>query len=189
MTKLPPPKVLNPRKVETQSEVVPPYVQPIVDERLLLPQSVCAIAFGISVDALRKWRVKPRRRQGRLVLYYLPDLVNYRDLREEKPALSLNYERARLAAAQADRTELEVKQICGNLIPAHEVLEAWEPIVIAARSKILALPSKLKTAIPKLTDHDLGKIKTMVRGALEDLANSGIPKRVRPINKRSQDLG
>ena len=166
------------------TEVVPAYVQPIVDERLILPQSVCAIAFGISVDALRKWRVKPRRRQGRQVLYYLPDLMSYRDLRDENPALSLNLERARLAAAQADRTELEVKQMRSELIPVHAVVETWEPIVTAARNKVLAIPSKLKTAIPNLTNHDLGMIKTIVRSTLDDLANGGIPKGVRPISKR-----
>jgi hypothetical protein len=175
----------TPRKHENQIDAVPAYVQPIVDERLLLPQSVCAIAFGISVDALRKWRVKPRKRCGRQVLYYLPDLMSYRDLRDDNPVLSLNCERTRLAAAQADRTELEVEQMLGELIPAHAVLETWEPIVSAARSKVLAIPSKLKTAIPKLTDQDLGKIKTIVRGTLEDLANGGVPKGIRSINKRN----
>ena len=184
MTKLPPPEVRIPRKVDTQTEVVPPYVQPIVDERLLLPQSVCAIAFGISVDALRKWRVMPRRRQGRQVLYYLPDLMGYRDLRDENPVLSLSRERTRLAAAQADRTELEVKQMRGELIPMHAILETWEPIASAVRTKVLGIPTKLKTAISKLTSHDLAKIKTIVRSTLEDLANGGIPKGVRPINKR-----
>ncbi len=184
MAKRSSPKARTLSKVETLTDAVPPYVQPIIDERLLMPQFVCAIAFGISVDALRKWRVKPRRRQGRQVLYYLPDLIGYRDLRDENPVLSLNCERARLAAAQADRTELEVKKMRGELIPVHAVLETWEPIVTAARNKVLAIPSKLKTAIPKLTSHDLGKIKTIVRSTLEDLANGGIPKGVRPINKR-----
>jgi len=179
MAKRSSPKSKTSCDAEIQSDVVPSYVQPIVDERLLLPQSVCAIALGISVDALRKWRVRPRKRQGRQVLYYLPDLLDYREHRDDNQALSLYVERARLAAAQADRTELEVKQLRGDLIPAHAVLEAWEPIVGAARAKVLAIPSKAKTAIPKLTDRDLAKIKIIVRGVLEDLANGGKSKSAR----------
>ena len=158
---------------ETHGNFATVFEQPIFDECLLLPQSVCAIALGISVNALRKWRVRPRKRQGRQVLYYLPDLLNYREQRDEKQELNLNFERARLAAAQADRAELAVKQLRGELIPADEILRCWGAIVSVARAKLLGIPSKVKTAIPKLTDNDLAKIKMITRGALEDLANGG----------------
>lgn len=153
---------------------------PIRDERLLLPQKCCALVFGVSRQAIAQWPVEAREKKGRIALYYLPDLASYREFTISKHRdLDLQEERARLAAAQADRTELEVKQLKGELIPADEILANWEPIVGAARAKVLAIPSKAKTAIPKLNDKDLAKIKRIVRGVLEDLANGGIPKRAR----------
>ena len=121
--------------------------------------------------------MKPREQRGRESLYYLPDLVAYRLTRDDAEGkLNLGDERARLAAAQANRVELEVATLRGELIPADVILETWEPIVGAARAKILALPSKIKSQIPGLKAKDIAKIKTMVRATLEDLANSGIPK-------------
>ncbi len=150
----------------------------VVDRKLLLSQKLCAVVFGISSSALARWRVKPREQKGRISLYYLPDLVDYRLHRDPAAGkLNLNDERARLSAAQANRVELEVATMRGELIPADVILETWEPIVGAMRAKILALPSKIKSQIPGLKVADIAKIKTMVRGTLEDLANSGIPKR------------
>lgn len=144
---------------------------PIKDDRLLLPQKVCALVFSVSFQAIQQWPVKPRKKVGRTQLYYLPDLAAYRDFHGRKQKdYDLTEERARLAAAQADRTELELETARGNLIPAEDVLAAWEPIVGAIRAKVLGIPSKLKTALPKLTERDLQKIKKIVRQTLEDLS-------------------
>lgn len=152
---------------------------PIRDRRLLLPQKVCALVFSVTPQAIQQWPVEPREKQGRVSLYYLPDLVAYRDSQTDKHDLSLNQARARLAIAQAERAELEVAEKTGELIPADVILANWQPIVGAARAKILAIPTKAKTQIPKLTDKDLGKLKSICRGVLEDLANSGLPRSVK----------
>ncbi len=152
----------------------------VEDDRLLLPQKVCALVFDVTPQAIQQWAVKPRVKKGRLALYYLPDLAKFRDQqKDDHRTENLTEQRARLAAAQADKYELEVEQLRGALVPAAAILEAWEPIIGAARAKVLGLPSKLKTAIPKLTDKDLAKVKTLVRQVLEDLANGGLPKRIK----------
>ena len=61
----------------------------------------------------------------------------------DSAADALTRERTRLAAAQAEKTELEVKEKTGQLIPAEEVAETWGEIVGAIRSKLLGLPVKL----------------------------------------------
>lgn len=122
--------------------------------------------------------------RGREALYYLPDCIEYQQTRGAEGKLNLSDERARLAKAQADRVELEVQQLKGELIPAGVILENWEPIVGAARAKILAIPTKCKSAIPKLTDRNVARIKAICRAALEDLANSGIPKSAKPDNRK-----
>lgn len=144
---------------------------PIRDERLLLPQKVCALVFSVSPQAVQQWPVKPRLKRGRTALYYLPDLSAYRDFhnRKQQPLL-LDVERARLTAAQADKTEMDLATMRRELIPADEVAAAWQPIVGAIRQKVLALPSKIKTAVPDMTDRQLKKVKKLVADCLTDLS-------------------
>lgn len=52
-------------------------------------------------------------------------------------------ERARLAKAQADKTELELKIKKGELMYVDVVEHGWKCLVHAARSKFLALPTKM----------------------------------------------
>jgi phage terminase Nu1 subunit (DNA packaging protein) len=58
--------------------------------------------------------------------------------------LDLTAERARLAKAQADKTELEVAELRGELVSAQEVIEAWTQYIAAIRARLLALPSKAR---------------------------------------------
>lgn len=55
--------------------------------------------------------------------------------------------KTRLAEAQADKTELEVKVFKGDLIPAAVVEQEWGMLVSAARAKFLALPSRAADAV------------------------------------------
>ncbi len=142
-----------------------------------MPQKVAALAFNISVEALKKWKVKHHSRRGRETLYNLQDLIAYRLQRVDANEKQLYADRARLARVQAEKIELELEEMRGNLIPADIILENWEPLVGAARQKVLAIPAKLKTQIPALTDDDIKTITEVCRGTLEDLANGGIPKR------------
>jgi len=158
-------------------------IRGILDERLLLPMRVAALAFHVSETALKKWKVKARQQRGRESLYYLPDLVSYRLARADQNENSLAAERARLARTQAEKCELEVKQLRGDLIPASVILESWLPLVAAARQKVMAIKTKVKTQIPRLTADELKKVDVICRSALEDLANGGIPKSARKSTK------
>ncbi len=155
----------------------------ILDERLLLPQSVCAIALNISVQALKRWRVKPREKRGREVLYYLPELLRYQVGRDESGKLSLTDERARVARAQAERMELELEEYRRTLIPADEVVEAWEKIAAAVRTKVLGFPSKVKRTVPSMNTRQFEKVRKIARDALDELAGGGVPKK---RNKRGR---
>ncbi len=152
---------------------------PIRDRRLLLPQKVCSLVFSVSPQAIQQWPVEPREKQGRVALYYLPDLMTYRETQNDKQDSNLNAARARLAIAQAERAELELKERIGELIPADVILSNWQPLVGAARAKVLSIPSKAKTRIPKLSEKDLAKLKAICRGVLEDLANGGLPRGIK----------
>lgn len=157
----------------------------MADARLLLPQRLAAIAFGVSVQAIQRWKVKPRMRRANETLYYLPDLVHYRLNRDETGKRNLGEERARLASAQADRAEIEIEVMRGTLLPAIDVTLTWSTVTASIRQKVLSIPGKIRSRIPSLTTIQTERIKTIVRQTLEDLADHAAdkpkPKRRRTV--------
>ena len=86
-------------------------------------------------------------------------------------------EKTRLTKAQADKAELEVSELEGQLIPAQLVQDTWTDFVANARAKLLALPSKIAhqvIALDKYAEAEL-LIKENVHDALSELAEDGIP--------------
>tara|TARA_A200000159_G_scaffold28888_1_gene25530 strand:- start:952 stop:1452 length:501 start_codon:yes stop_codon:yes gene_type:complete len=86
-------------------------------------------------------------------------------------------EKTRLTKAQADKAELEVSELEGQLIPAQLVQDTWTNFVANARAKLLALPSKIAhqvIALDKYAEAEL-LIKENVHDALSELAEDGIP--------------
>ena len=83
------------------------------------------------------------------------------------PKLDLGQERAKLAKAQTAKTELEVSVLAGKLIKVEDVQNEWSAHIVAFRSKILSIPSKVGQLV-----HDT-KIEERVREfcheALEEL--------------------
>lgn len=99
--------------------------------------------------------------------------------RQEKPAagktkvLDLSHERARLAREQADKIALENAVSRGELMPEAEVVSTWQLIITAARSKFLALPTKLAPILAPLTDPVLvqDKLTAAVHESLSELVD------------------
>lgn len=61
-------------------------------------------------------------------------------------------ERARLIKAQADKTELEVAQMRGQLVPIEIIEHDWMQHVSACRMRMLAIPSKCAFQITALKE-------------------------------------
>ena len=80
-------------------------------------------------------------------------------------------ERARLLKAQADKTEMEVDTLRGNLIPVETVEADWLTMVMSCRSKLLAIPSRTAFQIATLDDaHEIERfLKRSVAEALTEL--------------------
>ena len=92
-------------------------------------------------------------------------------------ATILMSERGRLAKAQADKTELEVAQLRGELIPREIVVATWQAFSANARAKLLSLPTKAAHAAITATElHEIEEVlKKQVYEALEELVSDGIP--------------
>jgi phage terminase Nu1 subunit (DNA packaging protein) len=90
---------------------------------------------------------------------------------DEESAGSLTAERARLAREQADSQAIKNAVLRKELVPAVEVVRAWTDTLRAVRSRVLAVPSRLRAALPGLTPADVVAIDAELRTALEDLAH------------------
>ena len=82
-------------------------------------------------------------------------------------------EKARLVKLQADKAEMEVKEMTGELVSADDVLEQWRTVVSAVKSRMLSIPSK---AAPLCASEDspagiIEILEAMVREALEELSD------------------
>ena len=134
--------------------------------------------FRVSVQALDGWfsagcPVQERNDQGRIVWLCLEDMVAWRIDRAESTS-SLDTARIRLTKAQADKTELEVAELRGDLISTPKALIQVEAMVGAMRAKLLSLPVKAAAKVAK-TPADLAAaqeaIRTEVYEALDEIAS------------------
>ncbi len=78
----------------------------------------------------------------------------------------------RLKAAQADLAELKFAEAAGELVPAADVERRLVDVFSACKSRLLAIPSRAKQALPHLTTADVLELDKLIREALEELAEA-----------------
>jgi phage terminase Nu1 subunit (DNA packaging protein) len=94
--------------------------------------------------------------------------------------LDLTAERARLSKLQADKVEIELAELRGEVVRTEDVAEVMQGHVIAARSRLLALPSKLVALFsPDMRPQTLALAEGVVREALEELSSDEFVDEVR----------
>jgi len=80
-------------------------------------------------------------------------------------------ERTRLTKAQADKVEMEIKVLAGELLPASLVSGVWGNMTSAARQRLLAVPYRMATAA--MAAESFAAIETaaseLIREALSEL--------------------
>ncbi len=73
---------------------------------------------------------------------------------------------------RAKLSELKFKEAAGELVPVVDVERRVADEAARAKTRLLAIPSRAKQAIPHLTAADLAIVEGLVREALEELAGS-----------------
>lgn len=131
--------------------------------------------FRRSPSAVSRWALEPSRRVGRTNFYSMRaavDLVLASDGR-----LDLGQERARLAAAQADRAVLDNCERARRLIPVEIVMDIVGGQIAVAKNMLLSLGSKLAfelCALAKAPPSDRHRfaelVEREVRQILEELS-------------------
>lgn len=90
---------------------------------------------------------------------------------EELP--EYNESRKRSEFERANLLELERKQKEGLLLPAEQVQKVWANSVAIAKTKLLAVPSRLRQRIPHLSLEEIAIAEELIRESLEEIANGG----------------
>jgi len=77
----------------------------------------------------------------------------------------------KIAAAKAQMALLELNEKKGKLVDAEKFLGKYLPMITAARTKIMGVPTKAKQRIPHLTASDVEALEEMIAEAFGDVAD------------------
>lgn len=95
------------------------------------------------------------------------------DRKSEK--LDYNAERTRLTKLQADKQELEIKIMEGELLRADDVKSTWANIFNQIKSNLLAVPTRAATMLQGVETPAESKriIESLLRETLDKIADGG----------------
>jgi len=84
------------------------------------------------------------------------------------------------------REELEIKlaERKGELLPVSAVVEALNSLNAAVRSKLLALPNRIRSNNPQMTPRQVQQLDESVREILTELSNVRLPPSFRECAER-----
>ena len=105
-------------------------------------------------------------------LWYLSTVLERLPKASSADDLGLDEARARLATAQAERHEMENAARRGELAEVADVERTWIDMVMAVRSRLLSLPTKLAPQLVGISDprEIFAKLTEEIRVALTELA-------------------
>ncbi len=81
-------------------------------------------------------------------------------------------EKLRLVAAQADKAELAAQVTRHAYVPREEVERAWTGHIVALRARLLAVPSRVASALG-MDRAAAARLDAELRAALEELGHDG----------------
>ena len=88
-------------------------------------------------------------------------------------------ERARLAARQSEKIEIDIARQHQELIPTQALLDAMQFLNTTIRSKLLAIPRRFKSLWPDASTKEITILDGLVREALTELAHVRLPPDIR----------
>lgn len=138
--------------------------------------------FGVSRNTVDNWMNKgcPGKKKNRIWFFNFETVNKWLQTREEGPGKTdpeLTKQRARLVRITADRKEIELLKMQGELLPVQEAMNVWGAMVIAMRNRLEAMENKLPPmlyglSIPEIQDV-LSKYIYEMR---EELSNPDLKK-------------
>ena len=139
-------------------------------------QADMAEIIGVSYQALQGYRKDGcpcRQGDGRQMIFNSADTIEWlRDrARKSAEAPEAAEERARLLRAQAEKAEIEVAQLRGEIVNVEDVKAEWAQMVSNWRGKIIELIPKAVDMCGLKRTEAAPRIKKLVYETLEELAH------------------
>ncbi len=98
--------------------------------------------------------------------------------KSEDGNLDLIHERARLAARQSEKLEIDTAKLRGSLLPSNVVIEIINFHNSTIRSRLLAMPARLKAQRPELEIDAVIALTSLIRETLIELSHVRLPKNI-----------
>ncbi len=92
--------------------------------------------------------------------------------------LDLIHERARLAARQAEKLEIDTAKLRGDLLPRNIVTDILNFHNATIRSRLLAMPARLKAQRPELEIDAIIALTALVHETLNELSHVRLPQTI-----------
>ena len=130
-----------------------------------LTQEELARVHGTTARTLRDWdgAGHPRNLDGS---YCASASIAWRLDRELHGGLNLDGERARLARAQAEKSELDLQLRKGSLLERGSVIRDGQALVIAMRARLRALPARLAPELS--TQETYPAVRAMIAAGVDE---------------------
>lgn len=98
-------------------------------------------------------------------------LLNDEDDDESPDAQQYFINRAVTEKYKAKRERQKYYQEKGELVRADDIKLAWTKITVAVKTRVQAIPAKVKIAIPRLTVDEMELLDDMIQEALSEIAD------------------
>ena len=140
---------------------------------MLLDQQQLAAALNVTTRTIRAWHTEGcpiHSQEVHCTLYNLPDVLEF--VVKKRVGNELTYEKTRLTAAMATKTELETKRLQQELLQTNLVNITWGMFLSDLEDKVRAIPEQLPEEL--LQQETMLDCKTMLKEifseALADLS-------------------
>jgi hypothetical protein len=126
-------------------------------------------------------RINPIRENGKFKYYLIQDVIEaiYKNKSNIVPIDELKKKKLN---AEAELAELEVEKEKGSLIPVKYIERQWANLVIACKSKLLSIPTKLAPVLANETDINICKnmMEEQINQALMELSKGDDIETIEP---------
>lgn len=119
--------------------------------------------------------VEPVEVRGRTKLYRIRDAVDTAAQPPQDASADLVKARERLERLRADREEIGVAKLRGELVVLDEAARAWQGMIARAKARFRSVEKQVKLKIPKLTAKDLRIVRKLHDSALVELSHEPLP--------------
>ena len=141
-------------------------------DALVVTRAQLAQIYGKTTETIGVWKehglpVLDRRGNKNAVLFYLPDVVQWRESYVmDSDTLSAQAEKARLDKFRANKAEIEYHIALGELVDVNMVTKCWSGYISDCVARLMSLPNKLGPVVFGV--KTIPKAVELIRSELHD---------------------